>query len=82
MVLIGRHAMSIGGGLTLEEVQANDVMGRFSLLPLWKAGRRCRSHDVCVVGIATSLHASCCLALRLRPRRHSLPDIVEQPGTV
>ena len=54
-MLTGRHVVSIGGGLTSEEVQADDVMGRLSLLQWWKVGGRCRSHDVCVVGIATSL---------------------------
>ena len=55
MVLTGRHAVSIGGGITLGEVQVDGVMGIFSLLPWWKAGGRYRSHDMCVVGIATSL---------------------------
>ena len=54
-MLTGRHAESIGGGLTLEDVQADEAMGRFSILPWLKAGGRCRSHEVCVVGIATSL---------------------------
>ena len=55
MALSGRHAESIGGGLTPEEIQADDAMRRFSLLPWWKAGGRCRSHDVGVVGTAKSL---------------------------
>ena len=56
MVLTGsQHASNIGGSLTSEEVQADGVMGRFSLFPWWKAGGRCKNHEVCVVGIATSL---------------------------
>ena len=55
MVLVGRHVASIGGDLMSEEVQVDDEMGRFSLLKWWKAGGRSRSHNVCVVGIATSL---------------------------
>ena len=39
----------------MEEVQADDAMRRFSLFLWWKAGGRFRSHDACVVGIATSL---------------------------
>ena len=55
MVLTGRYVVSIGYGLTSEEVQEDDTMGRLSLLLWWKAGGRCGSHEVCVVGISTSL---------------------------
>ena len=55
MVLTGKDKAGIWGGLKSEEFQADDAMRRFSLLPWWKAGGRCRSHDVGVVGTAKSL---------------------------
>ena len=52
MVLTGRHAVSIGGDLMLEEIQVGDVVGRFSCFPWWKVEGRCRNYEVCVVNIA------------------------------
>ena len=84
MVLTGRDATSIGGGLELEEVQADDAMGRFSLLPWWKTGEegiKVMRHVLLVLSRCS--YASCWLVLRLRPQRHSsLPNIVEQLGAV